>query len=200
MDFFKELNEMRQKYTKKPPKNEKLPRPEWLTPEDGLYSVYEEKEQLFHKGQIYYGYIVQANIGLFSFFPHSDLPANIIYSTEEVIARDPMLMKRMGQYLFHFKKEQEHSNSEYKEILNVIRDELDRSSFKFKPLRAEELGEEMYFTSIMVFRKHLPCRVLKGGIVPIIAAPDKCRSVMILPKKYWTKNFKRAWLTHFGDT
>lgn len=174
--------------------------PAWMRPEDGLYTVYEDKEQLIREGQIYYAYVVQANVALFSFFPHADLPANIIYSTEEVIAKDPMLMRRMGQYLFHFKNEQEHSDSEYKEILDVIRDERDRSSFRFKPFCADELGEEMYFTSIMVFRKHLPRRVLRGGIVPVIAAPEKCGSVIILPKQYWTKAFKKAWLEHFSNT
>ena len=201
MDFLKELNEMRECYTRKPLKNEKLPMPECMTKKDGLYSLYEEKDELFRSGKIYYAYVVQANIGLFSFFPQEDLPANIIYSTDDTVAADPMLMKRMGGYLYHFKNgAQEYPDSEYKDIIQVIRDEHDRSSFTFRPLCADKLGGEMYFNSIMVFRKHLPRRILKGCILPVIAAPDKCRAVMILPKRYWTKAFTKAWLEYFRNT
>lgn len=200
MDFRKELEEMRENYAKRPLKDLAFPKPAWMRPEDGLYSTYTDKDMLIREGVIYYAYIVQANCALFSFFPHDDLPANIIYSTEDAVSVNPKLLQRMGRYLFHFKNEQEHADSEYKEILNVIRDEHDRSSFVFKPLCSDELGEEMHFTSIMVFRKHLPHRVLKCNIVPVIAAPNKCRGVIILPKRYWTKAFKNAWLENFTNT
>ncbi len=199
MDFLKELNMMRENYSRRPPKNETLPMPVWMKPEDGLYSIYTEKEELLFTGQIYYAYVVQANNMLFSFFPHDDLPASIIYSAEDAVMKNPMLLERMGKYLYHFKDNEEHPDSRFGDIIGVIRDEYDRSSFKFRPLCAEELGE-MYFTSIMVFRKHLPRGTLKGGILPVIAAPERCSSVMILPRRYWTKAFRKAWLTHFSDT
>ena len=198
MDFLKELNEMRASYAKRPLRNETLPMPRWMKPSDGLYCIYTEKEELFRCGQVYYGYLVQANNALFNFWPQLDLPASIIYSAEDAVSGNPLMLKRMGAYLYHFKNDaEEYPDSEFKNIINVIRDEYDRSSFKFRPLCGEELGD-MYFTSIMVFRKHLPRRVLNGGIIPVIAAPDKCGAVMILPKRYWTKTFRKAWLEHFS--
>ncbi len=199
MDFYKELCQMRLNYAKKPPANESLPMPQWMTPNDGLYSIYTEKNELVRTGQIYYAYIVQANSYLFSLMPHFDLPASIIYSTEEAVAKNPVLLRNMGRYLYLLKDDpRQPPDEQFEEITRVIRDEYDRSSFKFRPLCADELGD-MYFASLMVFRKHLPRRVLKGGIIPIIAAPEKCRAVMILPKRYWTRNFTKAWLEHFND-
>lgn len=196
MDFEKELEAMRANYAKRPLRYEKLPQPKWLTEDDGLYTLYRDKEMLFSCGTVYYAYVVQANIMLFKPFPRCDLPANIIFSVDSAIRKNPMLLQPMARYLFHYKDKSDNNlRDEYKEILRLIRDERDRSSIRFQPFLKQEIGNEMIFSSIMVFRKHLPQGVLKGSLLPILAAPDHSEAVMILPKRYWTKAFKRAWLS-----
>lgn len=45
----------------------------------------------------------------------------------------------------------------------------------------------------MIFRKLLPKRKLCGGLIPVLAMAEK-ETVMILPKRYWTEQFKDMWI------
>lgn len=39
--------------------------------------------------------------------------------------------------------------------------------------------------------------VLRGSVLPIIACPDVCDSVLIFPSEYWSEEFKTGWGTDF---
>lgn len=84
---------------------------------------------------------------------------------------------------------------QYREFARVITDELDRSSYygeisDFLEKKTIDAG----FTSLMIFRKHLPKRKLCGRIMPLIASPENCKSVMVLPKQYWSEDFTKMWI------
>lgn len=194
MDYEKELEEMRTRYADKPLFIKKLPCPEWMTPKDKLYSIYKEKSTLCTHGKIYYGYIVQANEILFRFFPQTNHPANLIYTTDSLAERNPWILRQFARTLFYYKdKSEQDTPQELREIVAVIRDEMDRSSFNFRASSGDSPVMDMTFLALMVFRKHLPKRTLKGSIVPILTAPEYCKSVMILPKKYWTRALIEDW-------
>ena len=194
MDYQKELEEMRARYADKPLFLKTLPCPEWLTPKDRLYSIYKEHTTLCTHGKIYYGCIVQANEILFRYFPQTDHPGNLIYTTDPLAERNPWVLRQFASTLFYYKdKPEQDTPQELREIVAVIRDEMDRSSFSFRASSGDSPAMDMTFLALMIFRKHLPKRTLKGSIVPIIAAPEYCKSVMILPKKYWTKALIEDW-------
>lgn len=48
---------------------------------------------------------------------------------------------------------------------------------------------DLTMQTIVVFRRYLPNSVIRGNVLPIIAAPNDCESAMILPYKLWTKTF-----------
>ncbi|MDE5936158.1 MAG: hypothetical protein K2G83_01965 [Ruminococcus sp.] len=51
----------------------------------------------------------------------------------------------------------------------------------------------LYCSTVMVFRKYITNKTVKGNIVPIIVSPY-CRSIMVLSEKYWTESFiKNYW-------
>ncbi len=197
MDFRKELYEMRERYNSSPLRYEPLPRPKWLTDKDKLSALYSDRSVLYQHGTVYYGCIVQANVALFgaqTVFPENDLPADVIYSTHEAAQSDPLLLKNFARMLYSYKTyEGGYVPQQLKEVADGLRDEYSRSSFDITPF--EELGNSLplSFRSIMVFRKHLPTRKLSCPIFPVLAAPDHCGSIIILPKKYWTKAFTKAW-------
>lgn len=196
MDFKKELDEMRQRYKENPLKPMKLTRPSWLDEKDGLRFIYTEQEKLFSEGNIYYASLIQANSILFKFLPQWDCPATLIYSPNSEIDENPDILSELAKTIFYFKNMPENEIPvQYREFARVITDETNRSSY-YGPVSdfLEETEIDVGFTSLMVFRKHLPKRKLCGRILPLIASPESCKSVMILPKQYWSENFKNAWI------
>ena len=205
MDFRKELEIMRENYRRKPLKIKKLPRPRWLTEEDGLSSLYIEKDRLFEQGQVYYACLVQANNRLFNPALPGDYPAFILYSPEACTEENPLGLADTAHYIFSLKdKEEGEIPPELRELAGAVKDELDRSFFSFNLRPDDRTSIEMKLVTIMVFRSFLPNkasvlslspqRALFGRILPIIAAPGVCKSAIVLPEKYWSKDFKREWL------
>ena len=79
MDYSVELQKMREKYEAQPYVTKKFKVPFWLQDTDTLHALYEEYEQLFAKGKVYYGYVFRANSMLFKSFPPIDYPALVFY-------------------------------------------------------------------------------------------------------------------------
>lgn len=195
MDFKKELEEMRANYRQNPLKPMKLPRPSWLNEKDDLRFIYTEQEMLFEKGNICYGSIIQANSILFKSFPPFNCPATLIYSMSPEIEENPYILNEIAHTIFYYKDKPLNEVPEgLREFARVITDELDRSSFYGTASDSEGNTIDIGFLSLMVFRKHLPKSKLCGCTVPLIVAPERCKSIMILPEEYWSENFKKAWI------
>ena len=193
MDFYAQLEQMRANYAANPKKNEFLMRPSWMGLGDELGVIYKEKKQLLTEGVVCYAAVVQANDILFR-WAFGDLPANLIYSTDEAVCRDPELLYKLAQQLFSYKDVPlEQVPESWREIARVITDERDRSSFAFRAMTTDGFAVNTYFNANMIFRKHLPGMVLRSGLLPVLACPGKCTSVLVLPKQYWTDEFKEAW-------
>lgn len=192
MNYQAELEKMRANYAKNPLKDINLHRPWWILYDDEMARIYEEKKKLVQYGQIYYAHLVQANNHLFRAFPPFDYPAQLLYSTDPAIECDPLLLQEVSLALYSYKNSDEKPPEEWKEMVRVIEDERDRTVFSFDcPMKSGTFWATMQ--PMMVFRRHLPGRVLKGGLLPILACPAKCQSILILPKEYWTENFTNAW-------
>jgi len=46
----------------------------------------------------------------------------------------------------------------------------------------------------MVFREYLPEKTILGSTIPSLALPGQCEFVLILPCRYWGKEFTKAWV------
>ncbi len=194
IDFGKELDEMRENYLRKPMKKLNLPRETWAENDKIFKMMYIECDYLIHSGTICYAHIVQANTVLFSLWLPSNSAANLIYSTEEWVNRDPSVLGNVAHDLFSFKgKRFEEIPPNLRGIVSAITSEYDRSPYSFQISDQNGRPAIMNFNANVIFREYFPGFRLKGSIFPVFAAPDKCISVVVLPKKYWSKGFTDAW-------
>lgn len=193
-NFYKEeLHKMRKSYESDPLEDISLKRPFWMESTDPLSAVYTEKSKLLQKGKITFARIVQANTLLYRTFPPSNCPAHIVYSTDEHISENPKILQDIALRLYSFKdKNAEEIPDQWKEVARVITDEYDRSGFTFS---IDENGQEIEYHMIptMIHRKLLPRRKLCGMLLPIMTNPE-CKQVLILPKKYWSREFTNEWV------
>lgn len=192
-DFETELKIIREKYEKHPYLKKTLPKPYWMNGDD-LAVLYEEQRSLFQTGTVYYGYIVQANNYLFQKDPYINCPAAVLYSTDVRINRNPEILRKVGTWLFSYKNTDE-APEHVRRIVDCITDEKERLfNVKIEINLKDGSQAVLYFTTIMIFRKHLPGGMIKGSFLPVIASPNMFKTVMVLPKKYWTKDFiKNCW-------
>ena len=193
LDLYKELLQMRENYKCNPLNDIKLSRPEWLDSEDPMSEIYENKSLLLQKGEVIYAHIVQANTILFKRFPSFDCPAQIVYSLDPYFMEQPDVLQDIAWGIYSYKGQDLNSvPDEWKETARVITDEYDRTDFTFT-LNLNDRLLEYHMIPTMIYRKLLPKRKLCGNLLPVLALPES-KQVLILPNKYWTNNFTKAWV------
>ena len=193
MDLYNELKAIQSNYNERRLKNIILKRPEWLRSSDPMSYIFKEKKALLKSGSVCYAYIVQANTILFDWFPHTDHPAHIVYSTDPYIGENPDILEETAHAIYQYKDVSlDLVPEEWRELARVVTDERDRSGFTLSTERGGHTVK-IDFLPTMIFRKLLPRRKLCGSLLPIITSPD-CDSVMVLPKRYWTKEFRDSWV------
>lgn len=197
MNLKKELEKMRKAYEKKRLADIKLRRPDWLTEDDMLYQIFREKQELLAEGTVYYAHIVQANMMLFDRkYSIHDCPADILFSTDDAVNEAPAILKTLAGMLYGFKdKDPETVPEQWREMAEFVTCEHGRDEFTFN-VPGPKGPAQMMLLPLMVFRAYIPEKTLTGSLVPILAAPGRCKSVMILPEQYWTGAFRRAWVKH----
>lgn len=190
--YSEELFKMRQKYKNNPLKDIKLNRPEWLTSKDPMSEIYSKKSMLLQKGEIVYANIIQANTILFDKTPKVDCPAHIVFSTDPYFAEKPEALYEIAWNIYTYKgKTPDTVPDEWKEVAKVITDEYDRSDFAFS-LDIDAQLFEIKMIPTMIYRSLLPKGKLCGNLLPVLTAPE-CKQVLVLPKRYWSRKFKKAW-------
>lgn len=192
--YREELYQMRENYNRKPMKDIRLPLPLWLRFEDPLTTIYAEKETLLQQGKIVYANIVQANEYLFHRFPRFDYPAQIVFSEDPIFEENPKLLSDIANNIYCFKGQPQHTiPPEWQPVAQAVTDEFSRSDFCLDLHLGEQTATYRMIPTI-IYRKLLPKRKLCNTLFPVLTAPD-CKQVLILPKRYWTKNFTQAWIT-----
>jgi hypothetical protein len=192
MDLAKELKIMQKNYAKNPLPALWLACPDWLNRSDPLFHLYRDMDLLLKKGTVTMACIVQANEILFRSFPHTDHPANILYSTDTSVLKNRYFLQHLSYQLFSYKHmPRENVPNKYRRIADILANELDRSCDIFSVDTG--LGAaEMHFAPILIFRELLPLGKICGQHLPILTVPET-ETVLVLPKKYWSAAFKLAW-------
>ncbi len=160
----------------------------WKTGDD-LRVVYREQAKLLREGEVALAVIVQANAELFA-KGEEDLPANVIYSPDAGIEDKLPLLTATAEKLYSFKN-QRLQGEEEKRFSDLVTDEYKRAMKVPVPESLSE-GLEVYFTTIMVHRKHLPDRFLAQNFFPLLVHPE-ARSALIVPSRYWSEDILSAW-------
>lgn len=167
----------------------------WLHLGDAIWVLYRERARLLRSGRVVWGTLVQANELLFQ-PATADLPAAALYSPDRHYDDKPEELGRIAQALFALKGTTPADPSLQK-LAHDITDELERSY----NLRVPDLltgGREVYLTTIMVHRRHLPGGYLTQGLFPLIAHPASTRATMILPARYWGPELRYFWERRAG--
>lgn len=204
IDFKKNLNRMRENYSRRPLRFKTFPKPKWMKKSDGLYQLYRDRRVLFKYGRVYYAHIVQANTLLFKRSSRANCPAEIMFTTSPIAEESPLMLKTLANEVYSYKgMPPEDIPENFRDLVRIITDEMDRTCADISvdisgmdivehKTDINEKGSDhskvipVRMTTIMVFRKDIPEGVLQGSLYPILAAPDKCKSAIILPKQYFT--------------
>lgn len=189
-----EFKAMQERYSQNPLQNVEIYAPDWLNSRDPMWRIYTDRSLLLKQGKVTPAYIVQANEYLFKFFPRGDYPAHLIYSADPYVAEHPEILKKLADEIYSYKnKPLDTVPKEWREVAQCITNERDRTSFTIA-MTHDGYHIELQLLPIMVFRKLLPWGRLCGSYLPVLTSPES-KAVLILPKKYWTGKFRRAWST-----
>lgn len=195
MSFESEMKIMSREFHKGAAGIAPLPAVPWLKDDDGLSRLYEELPILMERGEVYYASLVQANSCLFK--PgYTASAASIIYNHKRPreTVENPMILRIFSHYLYGYKGKKPEEVPEWiRPAVSAITDEFDRSRVVIKAGKEDDFAMNITLQAVLVFREHLPKAKLDGGILPIIAAPGECESVMILPQRFWSSEFIRDW-------
>lgn len=173
--------------------------PQWAEG-DAISAVYSELPMLLTEGNIFYASLIQANKALFEQQVDSNTlvsAAMIIYNhnRSENSLSNPEYLQPFAHYLFECKKKAQSEIQDWlADAVNVIRGETNRSRIIITADGNDDYPMNLTMQSLLVFRSQLPKLRLGGAVIPIIAAPGKCSSVMILPCSFWNKEFKNYWI------
>lgn len=170
--------------------------PSWAEPEfdeDGNYAdapnpflpIFDPfyRRKFYKEGQVAVGAIVQANVLLFK-RGKEDLAANFIYTTEPYFIKKPDELLYMAEELFSTKGDRGYLPSIQK-LADLLGDEGE-CIFRYRLPRDLMDNKEVYFTSVVVSRHHLPGKKLIPEVVyPMLVLPGSQPDAMILPYWYW---------------
>ncbi|QAA32618.1 hypothetical protein [Clostridium manihotivorum] len=173
-------------------KKDKFVKPSWLKTnvKDKLNLIYLDLGVLYKEGKIVYGCLVQANTTLFE-KGNNDSPAAIIYSPDNYFDGNFDKLRKMASVLYSYKGVDDAPKN-IKEFTDAITDEYKRIMNLKLPYEFTE-GRDVYYTTIMVHRNHIPDGYLKKGCFPILIAPYRSKATIILPSRYWSDEMLYIW-------
>ena len=196
MDYLAELQKMREMYELNPYVAKKFKEPFWLQSTDALHALYEEYEQLFAKGKVYYGYVFRANGTLFKKFPPIDNLALVFYSTDPAVEANPLAVRECANSIYKYSfKSIEEAPEEFHEALKVFSDEMARKDVMIPYTMEDRTKVEVRMKSMIITKKFLPGRKLsmESNVMPILALPSELKSEVVLPHTYWSEDLKKNW-------
>ena len=120
--------------------------------------------------------------------------ADIEKIVHDYLIENPEILMETAWLLYSYKDVPlEQVPEKWREMARCVTDELDRSGFSFSVTEEDGAHIEMHAITNMMHRRYLPGRKLSGSLLPVFAMPNQCKTVVVLPPEYWTRDFKKAW-------
>lgn len=166
----------------------RLNKPDWMTEYNiSTYeSIYENQRMIFKEGRVVLASLVQANSLLFN-EGENNHPAVMIYSDDLYFEKHPLELVEIASNLYNIK-----GKKGYEEDVQVFADHLANeveTLFSYKIPEKLTKGKEVFYTSFMVHREHLPNKCIDFRLFPAVVLPEKTEGTMILPSRYWEDGF-----------
>lgn len=168
----------------------KLEPPRWMPDDDPLRAIYADQHLLFDRPAVVWGAVVQANTRCYA--PDSDdSPAAIVYSADPSFDEAPEALNSIARQLKQLKGGAP-DDPELKAFADLLADEMRREMRT--PLPSSLTGDRaVFYTTIVVARKHLPDGVLSQRFFPLLTNPERTPVTTILPSKYWGPELLDFW-------
>lgn len=167
-----------------------IKKPEWLIkyPNDRLNLVYDNFEELYCNGEIYLSCILRANVSLFRQI-EGDRPAFMLYTNDEFFYKKPNELLKIAKNLPYIEQNNFYDDR-FTELKKILNDDY------YRPLNVKIPSDitnnhEIWITSIMVFKEHIPFHRLSNFFYPLLVLNNKNIGGMIVLKWYWSENFRR---------
>lgn len=179
---------------KKIMKQNRLKKPQWLKKykNDELNRIYEKQDDFWSYGKIAFGCVVQANTRLFSMGNSDNCPANFIYTYDEYYYENADKFHELAHNIYSLKEsgsyETDELSEEEKYISHLLLSEYKRDFRIAVPQNMTE-GHEVFLTTVMVDRDHIPLHKLCNFFYPMLTLENDSPDAIILPAWYWRGNF-----------
>ena len=166
--------------------------PRWMIEhsDERFGSQYQDNELLMAKGEIALAYLVQANVLLFK-QGSEDCPAAIIYSLDPFFEDHVGELRTIAELLYGMKGKHKVPKG-LKSFADSITNEYTALLNQEIP-RISTAGRQVYYTCLMVHRKHIPEGRIIGSWFPLLTLPRATTATMILPADYWPESMVEEW-------
>ncbi len=163
------------------------PRSKWLTSDNAMRIVFDDRTNLLAHGEVVWGHIVQANVQIFD-EGNVDVPALVLLCPNPEVVIDPDDLGVVSQSLFALKNTVPNEGH-LQDIAATLTNEHSTPRALAIP-RSMSRRVPMVMTTIFFARKHLPGRRLCKPYLPILISPSSPGFATPLPGKYWPANLK----------
>jgi hypothetical protein len=165
-----------------------VPRPAWVG-QDELEIVLRDQRAVLAMGEVFWGVLVQAHPALARPGP-LDHPANLIYSRDAAVVRDPARLVAVAKRIRDLKytTPEPPGLRRFAELLGDDR----RRAMRWDVPESLTGGLSVYFTTVLIARSHLPGRTLVGELVPVIVRYDT-PAALVVPSAVWPRGFRIEW-------
>ncbi len=169
----------------------RVPQPEWMKKDfrPALQELWRNEMRVFREGAIVWGQVVQAHPKLY-LQGTIDYPAALIYSRDAYFDGNPGELSSIAEALGNMKgSRQDHPQMQL--FADMMREEREVQLNMALP-RPLTKGKAVTYTTVLVFRKHLPVPLLVLDLVPLVIHP-KLQTTWILPSRWWPQELLDMW-------
>jgi hypothetical protein len=166
--------------------------PAWLTTEeeDPLHLVFADQWILRKHGSVLWGHVVEAN-DLLRLPGGDDHPATVVWSLDPWFDRAVDDLWRIADALGD-PDLRRRSDGETARFARRLTEHVGRVMQWSVPASLTS-GRQVFLTSILVHRQHLPDGRLGSPLVPLLVAPGRSQAAMILPVAEWSPDLLDLW-------
>lgn len=164
--------------------------PDWLTEKDELYRQIKAMTNLYKKGKVVWGALIQSNKLMFDTSePTANCPGEVIF--DPTGQTDVDTLRQMAHQLFLLKNSSP-TELDQQAYAQHLKNERTRVFNMLFPQSIAPLNLRMSTT--WFWRLHLPNGVLSLGYFPILVCEEGNGEVMVLPSYFWPIKFKNDWI------
>lgn len=174
-------------------KNEKLalypPPPTWAA-RDELQSIIAWRERLLLRGRVVLCARIMANRTLYHITSTPSSSAMlVVWSADPFFEENADELAMVASEAGALKNTSPDENSDLAPIAALITDEMARTQNVPLPPSLTD-GREVFLSSLIAWRAHLPMGFLSGTFMPLLVLPEETPAALIVPGRFWSDDFK----------